>query len=285
MFKRHTAGLLFGIYTLISLAFLSWSADQFVQTLKHTFFYLLAPSRLPVVSEMDRWGRFGVRMAQLIRADERARVAEEKWLRERLDEKRLQTLEDENLRLTQLLSLPRWPLFDVDAARVWARDPADWFHSMLVRGGPKTKDWVGNAVVTTEGDRVVAMGQVTETLPGGIARVLLVTDPVSSLSAHVARTGEQGLVEGRSANLLLLNYLFSDSDVKAGDEVVTSGLGEVFPAGILIGRVVAVQEATRGSFKRALIAPAAPLASVRSVLVLSHRAPPEESLAKAKAAK
>lgn len=271
MFQRHRALILFSAYSLISLALLSWSADRFVQTLKHTFFYLLAPSRLPIVSEMDRWGRFGVRMAQLIRADERARVAEERWLRERLDEKRAETLEAENKRLTALLGLPRWPAFETRAARVWARDPADWYHSVLVRGGPETKAWVGNAVITTEGGRVLALGQVTETLPGGLARVLLVTDPVSSLSAHIARTGEQGLVEGRSANLLLLNYLFSDSDVKPGDEVVTSGLGEVFPAGVLIGRVVAVQEATRGSFKRALIAPAAPLASVRSVLVLSHR--------------
>jgi len=269
LFQRHRTAIFFSLYSFASLALLSWSTDRFVQSLKYAFYYLLQPAGLPAVSALDQWGSFAGRVALLIRADQRAQKAESRWLAERLDEKRLATLEEENRRLTESLGLARWPRFTPHPARVWARDAADWFHSVIVRAGNRTSVRVGDAVLTIVDGRVTVVGQISELFPNGTARVLLMTDSFSSLSAHVARTGEQGLVEGRSADRLLLNYLFSDSDVRAGDEIVTSGLGGVTPAGLLVGRVLTVQEATRGSFKRAVLAPAAKLNNLRDVVILS----------------
>jgi len=272
LFQRHRRLVFFSLYSFASLALLSWSTDRFVQSLKYAFHYLLQPAGFPAVSPLDRWGRFAGRVARLIQADQRALRAESRWLAERLDEERLAMLEEENRRLTASLGLARWPRFTPHPARVWARDAADWFHSVIVRAGDRAPVSIGDAVLTIVDERVAVVGQISELLPNGTARALLLTDPFSSLSAHVVRTGEQGIVEGRGADRLLLNYLFSDSDVRAGDEIVTSGLGEVTPAGLLVGRVLAVQEATRGSFKRAVLVPAAKLNNLRDVVILSAAA-------------
>src|SRR5262249_45589148 len=98
--------------------------------------------------------------------------------------------------------------------------------------------------------------------------VMLLTDPSSAVSALVPRTREQGAVEGYRAWGLILNYLSSDTDVHAGDEVVTAGLGNIFPAGLLIGVVKTVEGTTAESFRRALLQPAARAGSASEVLVL-----------------
>lgn len=280
MFQRHRSAYLFGFYSLVSLALLAWSADRVVQSLKLSFYYLWSPTGGAVVGQLDQWGHVGQRVAKILRADQRARDFESRWVQDRLDTARLQSLEDENKRLADLLGLPPSSGFRAAPARVWARDPADWFHSLLVQpGSPSVSE--GDAVIMVQSGRPVVVGQVREILPDGKARVLLLTDPFSALSAHVTRTGEQGLVEGRGGSKILLNYLFSDSDVRVGDEVVTAGLGDVYPPNILVGQVTDVVEAVGASSKRAVVAPAARLGFVREILILSHSSPEWEGRSKA----
>lgn len=269
MFQRHRSAYLFGVYSVLSLAFLAWSADRVVQSLKLTFYYLWSPVGGAVVGQLDRWGQVGQRLANVIRADQRARDFESRWVQDRLDTARMKTLDDENKRLADLLGLAPSAKFHATSARVWARDPADWFHSLLVQPGASSVS-EGDAVITVQSGRPVVVGQVREILADGKARVLLLTDPFSALSAFVTRTGEQGLVEGRGGSKILLNYLFSDSDIRAGDEVVTAGLGEVYPPNILVGTVTDVAEAVGASSKRAAVSPAARLGFVREVLILSR---------------
>jgi rod shape-determining protein MreC len=212
-------------------------------------------------------------MARLIRADQRVQELEDRWNQDQLNRAHLRTLEDENHRLRQLLGLPNWPRYRPVAARVWARDSADWFHSFLVRPSQAGVS-AGAAVVAVQEGRPIALGQVREILPDGKARVLLLTDPFSALSAHVGRTGEQGLAEGRGSDRLLLNYLFSHSDVRPGDEVLTSGLGEVYPPNILIGQVEGVEDPAGASFRRGVVVPAARLGFLRDVLILERQEQP-----------
>jgi rod shape-determining protein MreC len=256
------------MYSLISLALLAWSADHFVQSLKLTFYYLWSPLGGAVVGQLDQWGRVGQGVAHILRADQQARDLESRWVQDRLDTARLKSLEDENKRLAELLGMSPSEKFHSTAARVWARDPADWFHSFIVTPGSPVSE--GDAVIAIESGRPVVVGQVREILPDGKARVLLVTDPFSALSAFVSRTGEQGLAQGWGGGKILLNYLFSDSDVHPGDEVVTAGLGEVYPPNILIGHVTDVAEPVGASSRRAGVTPAARLGFVREVLVLSR---------------
>ena len=65
------------------------------------------------------------------------------------------------------------------------------------------------------------MGRVSEAGPHS-SQVLLVTDEMSAVPARVLHIGENGVIEGKNGKDLLLDYLLSDSQVKIGDEVVTS---------------------------------------------------------------
>jgi hypothetical protein len=229
LFERHRTTILFGAYTLVSVCLLAWSADRVVQSLKYSFYYLWLPAGSPLVAQMDQWGRFGQRLARLLRADQRAAEFESRWLDGRLDTVRQKMVEEENDRLTRLLGLPRGPVTAGPRPGCGRGTRRIGSTACLVK--PASPVGVGDAVITVVGGRPVVLGQVREVMPDGKARVVLLTDPFSALSAHVDRTGDQGLVEGRGANRLLLNYLFSDAEVRPGDDMVSSGLGGCFRPG------------------------------------------------------
>ncbi|MDH4180097.1 MAG: hypothetical protein OEV33_06260, partial [Armatimonadota bacterium] len=75
-----------------------------------------------------------------------------------------------------------------------------------------------------------------------------------------------------------VRYLDPESDVRAGDRVITSGLGGVFPAGLRVGTVLSVRADTYTPGKVAEIEPAADLAKIEDVLLLGDRSA-EEALA------
>lgn len=271
MIQRHATAILLGIYSLFCLVCLSFSADGFVRTTKHTFQYLLSPTEVPVLSRMETWGSFGRHAARVIKLDQSYRDLQERWERNRLDEKRLLALEKENERLAALLALAPHPRYRPLAARVLARDSSDWFHSVMIERGRKAGVVVADPVVALQEGREVMVGEVVEVFDDS-SRVLLVTDPLCAVSAHLGRTGEQGAVEGNDGNRLVMNYLFSDSDVQPGDEVFTAGLGHVFPEGVLVGSVERVEGDPKESFKRAFLKPAVRLDKLEEVRVLRKEA-------------
>jgi rod shape-determining protein MreC len=191
----------------------------------------------------------------------------EERLRYRLNEKRFQVIEAENQRLRALLRLDPIPSHRPLAARVLARDSSDWFHSLLVRRGRRDGVQLSDPVIIVQEGREVLLGQVVEIFERN-ARVLLIMDPLSAVSSQVSRTAEQGVTEGQGLNSLAMDYLPSDSDVREGDEVVTAGLGQIFPQGILLGHVVSVEPSTRESFKRVYLFPSARLNRLQEVLIL-----------------
>ncbi len=277
MFQRHFSVFLLVGYSLFSLACLSWAADPLVRTFKQTFYYLMSPATVPLLSEMDQWGSFGKNTLRLLQLDRKYQELEARWQRDQLDRKRFQELEAENQRLTALLNMPPHSEYKAVVAGVLSRDANDWFHSLLISRGEVDGVNVLDPVAALQNSREVLVGRVAEVY-ANTARVLLVTDPLSSVSAKVSRTNEQGAVEGEGSYRLKMNYLFSDSDVTAGDEVVTAGLGGVFPEGIFLGVVENVERESRESFKWARLKPAVRLSDLEEVFVLRRESRGDEEM-------
>jgi rod shape-determining protein MreC len=102
--------------------------------------------------------------------------------------------------------------------------------------------------------------------------IQLINDPSSTVGAMVRRTRIQGVVEGEASGSLRYKYLARESGgVQAGDVIVTSGLGGVFPKGLPVGRVSRVEERTSGLFQYAWLSPAVDLSRVEEVLFLVER--------------
>ncbi len=109
---------------------------------------------------------------------------------------------------------------------------------------------------------------------GRYAKVLLVTDPSSSVSAMIARTRQRGMVRGAGDRLELGNIL-NQADVRPGDQVLTAGIDGVFPRGIPIGRVQAIAPGP-GLFLRIEVVPAIDYGVLDQVYVLTREALPVE---------
>ena len=180
----------------------------------------------------------------------------------------LKVLSDENQRLTQLLELKRerWPR--MLAAHVVNRDPQRWFQEILLDKGQEDGIQVDDPVIVLAGNREALIGRIVE-VGTHSSKVMLEQDSLSAVAATVTGANrEEGVVEGSNSHDLYLRYLTRDSQVKIGDMVVTSGLGEAFPEGIPIGWVQEISLDPRQLFLQARLRPAIASQPLRLVGIL-----------------
>ena len=121
------------------------------------------------------------------------------------------------------------------------------------------------------------VGRVSEA-GSNYAKVLLITDSGSSVSALVQTSRASGIVRGQYGDTLLMEWILQSDPVKPGDVVVTAGLGlgtelrSLYPKGLVIGTVVDVTKAEVSAYQRAVVAPAVDLRKLENVLVITDPA-------------
>lgn len=175
----------------------------------------------------------------------------------------IKELRQENERLKKLLSFKEESAQRIAAARIIARDPNNWSRGIVINKGSKQGIKAGNAVITELG----LVGRVLETSVGA-SKIILISDLDNAVSALIQRSRVEGLVTGTLLGGLAMRYLEKDSDVLAGDIVLTSGLTKNYPASILIGEVKEVKEEPQGLGRYCVIKPAVDLRKVEEVLVI-----------------
>jgi rod shape-determining protein MreC len=154
-------------------------------------------------------------------------------------------------------------------AAIIARDPSAMRDVVAINRG--TKDGVQNGMpVLGKGGALV--GTVERALEG-VAWVRLISDPRSRVNIVVQESRAMALAAGSADRDVRLEFLPQNAAVKAGDTVLTSGLGGAYPAGLLVGRVDEVVDGTAETFKRVTVAPAVRLASLETVAVLTSFRP------------
>jgi rod shape-determining protein MreC len=116
-------------------------------------------------------------------------------------------------------------------------------------------------VVSPEG----IVGRIQAVLPG-TAKVMLLTDPGSTIAVRVQRNREEGLLEGK-LDRCVLKYVSYYVDVQAGDLLVSSGLDGIYPKGLPVAVVTSVRKSEASSFQTVHAEPVAKLARLEEVLV------------------
>jgi hypothetical protein len=104
---------------------------------------------------------------------------------------------------------------------------------------------VDSPVIIPLGEEAGLVGKVSEVLGPHSAVVLLLTDEMFQVSAKLENSQEQGILSGqrgatRTMPNLRLRYLSKEADAKPGTKVYSSGAGELFPAGLVLGEVVSL---------------------------------------------
>ena len=200
-----------------------------------------------------------------VRAENRRLRAEIERLR--VEALRVSETDDENRRLRTLLALQeRLPLTTL-AGEIIAREWGGWVRALTVNRGRADRVARMTAVISPFG----LVGRIVDVRPGS-AIVQVLTDPASTVGAHVVRTRTPGIVEGEPRGTLRLKYLARDGTaLQVGDVLVTSGQGGLFPRGIPIGRVRAIDDRGAALFNYAALDPAVDFGRVDEVLVVTGR--------------
>ncbi len=153
-------------------------------------------------------------------------------------------------------------------AEVVGLDVAPWFRSVLVDRGAKHGIEPGHPVITHEG----VVGVVTAT-SGHAAKTMLLLDRQSAVDALVQRSRARGVLRGSGRERLEFEFVVRGADVVAGDEVVTSGLGGIYPKGLRLGRVSELRESEGRLTRIAVVEPAVDLGQLEQVFVMLRRGP------------
>jgi rod shape-determining protein MreC len=169
----------------------------------------------------------------------------------------------ENTRLKELLSLKKQSSFKLIAAKVIARSPDSWSSVVIIDKGRFNGIKRGMVAINYLGllGRVIEAGEST-------SKILLINDHNLSISAIVQRSRQEGLVSGTLGHNLIMKYLPEDCDIRFEDTVITSGLNQTYPKGLLIGTVTYIGKEFSGLSRYCLIKPAVNLSSIEEVLII-----------------
>lgn len=182
------------------------------------------------------------------------------------DQVRSRAIDDENLRLTQLLDLQQDELETGVAARVAARDPSSWFAEVVVDKGSAEGIDQDRVAVVPQG----VVGRVVDVTESA-ARVRFILDPESAVPVMLERSRAVGILYGESGYTCTVRFLDHSVEVEEGELVLTSGLGDVFPRGLVVGRVVRNYGRTEALFQSVQVRPAVDFGSLHEVLLVGKR--------------
>ncbi|HSO84606.1 MAG TPA: rod shape-determining protein MreC [Thiocapsa sp.] len=175
-----------------------------------------------------------------------------------------ESLEAENMRLRDLLGSSFNIGERVLIAEILAVDLTPSRQQVMVNKGTSSGVFVGQPVL----DANAVMGQVIRTNPFSSV-VLLITDSDHSLPVEVNRNGLRSIAAGSGIGQgLELLYIPKNADIREGDLLVTSGMGERFPPGYPVARVTTVRQDPDNPFTTVLAEPTARLDRSREVLLV-----------------
>lgn len=190
----------------------------------------------------------------------------------------LERLEEENLQYREALvasgHLERIAAMRDDFAtpmlpsEIVGLDVSPWFRSVLVDRGHGHGVQAGNPVITDAG----VVGLVTRTSPHA-AKTMLMLDRQSTLDSVVQRSRTRGVVRGRGMDMPHFEFEVRGSDVEIGDVIITSGLGGVYPKGLRVGEVVALDDPGGSLMQIAILEPAVDFGKLEQVFIMLRRGP------------
>ena len=160
--------------------------------------------------------------------------------------------------------------FVFESAKVTARSASNWESTLTLSKGSESGVQEGNCVITSTG---VLVGVVSE-VGSHYATVSTVIDTGMEMGGIITRTNAAGVLEGDFSLMqegkLRLSYLPDEAQLVTGDEVLTSGRGDVYPSGLVVGRVEGVFSDACGMKGYGVVVPEVNLDTLVEVFVIKE---------------
>ncbi len=259
-FRSFTLALI----ACLILMFINWRYEQAVLPLRslvhQAFNPIYAVANYPVLS--GDWFRQQVKSEEQLRRENTAMRAELLQAKVRLQ--KLAELSAENTRLRGLLNTPLIIDGRMLISEIIGTDTDPLRQILVINKGSLDQVKMGQTILDDKG----IIGQVINVYPHS-SRVMLLSDKEHAISVRIERTGVRGILFGTGdSTRLSMQYVPNTADIKIGDRLISSGLGEQFPAGYPVGMVSRVQRHGSGEFAVIDIRPAAQLQGGHHVVLL-----------------
>ncbi|MFP5504096.1 MAG: rod shape-determining protein MreC, partial [Candidatus Sericytochromatia bacterium] len=148
-------------------------------------------------------------------------------------------------------------------ARVIGRNPDNWHQRVLLDKGTASGAPLKGVLLNQRG----LIGHVVTTSPHTSLGALL-TDPASAVPVINMRTRSAGVVVGQGDGWPVLRYMEQPEKWKVGDRLITSGLGSIYPKGILVGKIIRLKTAENTFFPELRVEPAVELERLEEVIMM-----------------
>lgn len=225
---------------------------------------VLHPVQRLLLAPVDAWEQ----LQDYLRGTERAMVAEDRARRQLVQQaerlSRAEQLQAENQRLRALLALRPALQVPTIAAEVLYEASDPYSRKVVIDRGSQQGVQAGAPVINDAG----VLGQVTRVYLLS-SEVTLLNDKDAAIPVLNTRSQQRGAAFGGADGAgMELRFMPANADVKQGDLLTTSGLDGVYPPGLPVARISAVERRGDSSFARVALQPVAPVDNVRHVLVL-----------------
>lgn len=185
---------------------------------------------------------------------------------------RLIGLESENARLRSLLGSSRSFRGKRLIAEVLNVDSQRFSNELLLNKGSTDEVFVGQPVVDSEG----IMGQIVE-VSLTTSRMILLNDQKHAIPVRNDRNGVRAIAQG-DGQLLFLRHLPNTTEIREGDLLLSSGLGEKFPDGYPVAKVISVTKQSAQPYAQIIAEPTANINTSNHVLLLWPYEPSKDSV-------
>lgn len=187
---------------------------------------------------------------------------------QKLVEKYLKELEEYREGYTNYLSLQaqlnfkETLEFEPIAGRVVGKGGGNWYQTIVVDRGRSDDILEGMIAFAPEG----VVGQVIQ-VSENYCKILLADAPSSAIDAIVQKNRVRGILKGNGRKGYTLEYVLKNDDVVVGDNIVTAGIGGVFPRGMFLGKVAEVHKKRRGMFLEIEVTPGVDFQNLEFVFI------------------
>lgn len=182
-----------------------------------------------------------------------------------VEDSRVKLLEEENASLREILKFQERIKFSAVTARVIGQNIEKIDQTILIDRGTEDGIKIGQPVIVGDG---MLIGKIVKT-EKGMSIVRLINDNQSKVAATVLNMEKSlGIVEGGYGLSVKMNFIPRNETLRIGDQIVTSGLEDLIPRGLLIGSITAIENETYRPFQAALLAPGTDLSKLSLIAVL-----------------
>lgn len=181
----------------------------------------------------------------------------------RAEQEELEFYRRENIRLRAALGFKERRSLDMVASEVIGRNPSNWLSTLTIDKGSRDGLAQNMPVINRQGV-VGRLGAVRQ----DSSDVLLVNDARAPIAGVVERTREQVRVLGRTDGLCVVTPYGRSADLRIGDRIVTWEGSAYFPPGLVIGRIISVEQDNFGVSKQGILETAVDFHRLEEVFVI-----------------